>query len=123
MCLNLECALVFFLCVLATRSGADPFKYVVRLNADVMSSDGSSSMATACAGSLALMHAGVPIARHVAGISIGLITTEENATPENSILLTDILGIEDHYGDMDFKVRGHRFARKHTLLTCWAREY
>jgi polyribonucleotide nucleotidyltransferase len=79
----------------------DVFPYVVRLVCDVMESNGSSSMASVCSGTLALLDAGVPIVRPVAGISIGLVS-EGNRTE----LLTDIIGEEDHYGDMDFKVSG-----------------
>ncbi|HVT81055.1 MAG TPA: polyribonucleotide nucleotidyltransferase [Phycisphaerae bacterium] len=79
----------------------DVFPYVVRLVCDVMESNGSSSMASVCSGTLALLDAGVPILRPVAGISIGLVS--ENGRNE---LLTDIIGEEDHYGDMDFKVSG-----------------
>jgi polyribonucleotide nucleotidyltransferase len=79
----------------------DVFPYVVRLVCDVMESNGSSSMASVCSGTLALLDAGVPIIRPVAGISIGLVS--ENGRNE---LLTDIIGEEDHYGDMDFKVSG-----------------
>ncbi len=79
----------------------DEFPYTVRLVSEILESNGSSSMASVCAGSLALMEAGVPIKDAVAGISIGLITDEQK-----SILITDILGLEDHYGDMDFKVAG-----------------
>jgi len=79
----------------------DVFPYVVRLVCDVMESNGSSSMASVCSGTLALLDAGVPILRPVAGISIGLVTEGDRAE-----LLTDIIGEEDHYGDMDFKVSG-----------------
>jgi polyribonucleotide nucleotidyltransferase len=78
------------------------FPYTIRLVSEVLSSNGSSSMASTCGGSLALMDAGVPIARPIAGIAMGLIS--------NSIgkykVLTDIQGPEDHYGDMDFKIAG-----------------
>ena len=79
----------------------DIFPYVVRLVCDVLESNGSSSMASVCSGTLALLDAGVPIVRPVAGISIGLVS--EGGRTE---LLTDIIGEEDHYGDMDFKVSG-----------------
>jgi polyribonucleotide nucleotidyltransferase len=79
----------------------DVFPYVVRVVCDVMESNGSSSMASVCSGTLALLDAGVPLIRPVAGISIGLVG--EGGREE---LLTDILGDEDHYGDMDFKVSG-----------------
>jgi polyribonucleotide nucleotidyltransferase len=78
------------------------YAYTVRCVSEIMSSNGSTSMATVCSGSLALMDAGVPIPEHVAGISCGLIYENEN----EYTLLTDILGAEDHYGDMDFKVCG-----------------
>ncbi len=81
----------------------DNYPYTVRLVAEVMGSNGSSSMASATAGTLALMDAGIPIKRPVAGISIGLFTGENKAQ-----LVTDILGAEDHCGDMDFKVTGTR---------------
>ncbi|MEP0845282.1 MAG: polyribonucleotide nucleotidyltransferase [Phycisphaerae bacterium] len=79
------------------------FPYTVRLVSDILESNGSSSMATVCGGSLSLMDAGVPIKAAVAGISIGLV--EEG---DKYVLLTDILGEEDHFGDMDFKVAGTR---------------
>ncbi len=79
----------------------EDFPYTIRVVSDIMSCNGSSSMATICVGSLALMDAGVPIKRPVAGISIGLFSNEEK-----SILITDIIGTEDHCGDMDFKVAG-----------------
>ena len=77
------------------------FPYTIRLVSEILESNGSSSMATVCGGTLALMDAGVPIKRPVAGISIGLVTEGERYA-----LLTDIQGDEDHYGDMDFKVAG-----------------
>lgn len=77
------------------------FPYTVRVVSDILESNGSSSMATVCAGSLSLMDAGVPVKEAVAGIAMGLIK-EENKT----VVLTDILGDEDHLGDMDFKVAG-----------------
>jgi polyribonucleotide nucleotidyltransferase len=77
------------------------FPYTVRVVSDILESNGSSSMATVCAGSLSLMDAGVPIKDAVAGIAMGLIK-EGNKT----VVLTDILGDEDHLGDMDFKVAG-----------------
>lgn len=81
----------------------DEFPYTIRVNAEVLESNGSSSMASVCAGSLALMDAGVPIKKPVAGIAMGLITDGERTQ-----ILTDILGTEDHLGDMDFKVTGTR---------------
>lgn len=79
----------------------DKFPYTIRLVSDIMESNGSSSMASVCGGTLALMDAGVPISQPVAGISVGRM---HNA--ERSRLLVDILGEEDHFGDMDFKVAG-----------------
>ena len=84
------------------RPPDDEFAYTVRLISDITESNGSSSMASVCGGSLALMDAGVPITKAVAGISIGMIS-DENGRHE---LLTDILGEEDHFGDMDFKIAG-----------------
>jgi len=79
------------------------FAYTVRVVSDILESNGSSSMATVCAGSLALMDAGVPIPKHVSGVAMGLITKDGKFA-----VLTDILGDEDHLGDMDFKVTGTR---------------
>ncbi|HMH33691.1 MAG TPA: polyribonucleotide nucleotidyltransferase, partial [Puia sp.] len=79
------------------------YPYTVRLVSDILESNGSSSMATVCAGSLALMDAGVPIAKHVSGVAMGLITRPADG---KYAVLTDILGDEDHLGDMDFKVTG-----------------
>jgi polyribonucleotide nucleotidyltransferase len=84
------------------RPPEDEFAYTVRIISDITESNGSSSMASVCGGSLALMDAGVPIKRAVAGISIGMVG-DENGRYE---LLTDIVGEEDHFGDMDFKVAG-----------------
>ncbi|MCF8214985.1 MAG: polyribonucleotide nucleotidyltransferase, partial [Chitinophagaceae bacterium] len=81
------------------------YAYTVRVVSDILESNGSSSMATVCAGSLALMDAGVPIPKHVSGVAMGLIT---RATDGKYAILTDILGDEDHLGDMDFKVTGTR---------------
>ncbi len=81
----------------------EEFPYVIRLNGDVLESNGSSSMATVCSGTLALMDAGVPIKKPVAGIAMGLITDGQRTA-----VLSDILGTEDHLGDMDFKVTGTR---------------
>ncbi|HPH99771.1 MAG TPA: polyribonucleotide nucleotidyltransferase [Chitinophagaceae bacterium] len=80
------------------------YPYTVRIVSDILESNGSSSMATVCAGSLALMDAGVPIPKHVSGVAMGLITREDG----KYAILTDILGDEDHLGDMDFKVTGTR---------------
>lgn len=79
------------------------FAYTVRVVSDILESNGSSSMATVCAGSLALMDAGIPIPKHVSGVAMGLITKGDKYA-----VLTDILGDEDHLGDMDFKVTGTR---------------
>ncbi len=79
------------------------FPYTIRVNADVLESNGSSSMASVCGGSMALMDAGVPIRKPVAGIAMGLISEGEKTA-----VLTDILGTEDHLGDMDFKLTGTR---------------
>ena len=81
----------------------DEFPYTMRVVSEVMSSNGSTSMASTCASTLALLSGGVPIKKPVAGIAIGLVTKEDNSDYK---ILTDILGIEDHYGDMDFKVTG-----------------
>jgi polyribonucleotide nucleotidyltransferase len=78
------------------------YPYTVRIVSDILESNGSSSMATVCAGSLALMDAGVPIRKAVAGIAMGLITDNKG----RDVVLSDILGDEDHLGDMDFKVTG-----------------
>ena len=83
--------------------GKESFPYTIRLVAEILESNGSSSMATVCAGSLAMMDAGVPLPRNTAGIAMGLIFDEASG---NSVILSDILGDEDHLGDMDFKVVG-----------------
>ena len=80
---------------------SEEFPYTVRIVSEITESNGSSSMASVCGGSLAMMNAGVPIKEHVAGIAMGLITDGENYA-----VLSDILGTEDFYGDMDFKVAG-----------------
>jgi polyribonucleotide nucleotidyltransferase len=79
----------------------DQFPYTIRVVSDILESNGSSSMASVCGGTLSLMDAGVPITDPVAGISIGLVKE-----PDRFILLTDIMGDEDHFGDMDFKIAG-----------------
>jgi len=79
----------------------ETFPYTIRLVSEITESNGSSSMATVCGSSLALMHAGIPIKTHVAGVAMGLVKEEEKYK-----VLTDILGDEDHLGDMDFKVAG-----------------
>jgi polyribonucleotide nucleotidyltransferase len=85
----------------AVIPGVDRFPYTIRVVSDILESNGSSSMASVCGGTLSLMDAGVPITDPVAGISIGLVKE-----PDRFILLTDIMGDEDHFGDMDFKVAG-----------------
>ncbi|MBQ8692567.1 MAG: polyribonucleotide nucleotidyltransferase, partial [Synergistaceae bacterium] len=79
------------------------FPYVIRVVSDILESNGSSSQASICGGSLSMMNAGVPLRSHVAGIAMGLIKEGEKVK-----ILTDIQGLEDHYGDMDFKVAGTR---------------
>ena len=92
---------------LATRAlkavlpDSEKFPYTIRIVSEVMESNGSSSMATVCGGTLALMDAGVPIRKPVAGVAMGLIKDDEQI-----VILSDILGDEDHLGDMDFKVAG-----------------
>jgi polyribonucleotide nucleotidyltransferase len=81
----------------------DAFDYTIRIVSEILESNGSSSMATVCASSLALMDAGVPLSAPVAGIAMGLVKEGDNV-----IILSDILGDEDHMGDMDFKVAGTR---------------
>lgn len=83
----------------------EDYPYTVRLVSDILESNGSSSMATVCAGSLALMDTGVPFPKHVGGVAMGLISRSEDG---KWAVLTDILGDEDHLGDMDFKVTGTR---------------
>jgi polyribonucleotide nucleotidyltransferase len=84
----------------------DKFPYAIRVSSEIMESNGSTSMASVCAGILALMDAGVPIKRPVAGISVGLVTefNEDHLTRYTTLL--DIIGSEDHFGDMDFKLCG-----------------
>lgn len=81
----------------------EKFPYTIRIVSDILESNGSSSMATVCAGSLSLMDAGVPISSHVSGVALGLVKEKDRYA-----ILTDIAGVEDHYGDMDFKVAGSR---------------
>ncbi len=81
----------------------EEFPYTLRLVSDILESNGSSSMATVCGGALAMMDAGVPIKEPVAGIAMGLIKEQDRV-----VVLSDILGLEDHLGDMDFKVTGTR---------------
>src|SRR5437868_1786820 len=83
------------------------FRYAIRISSEVMESNGSTSMASVCGGMLALMDAGVPVKRPVAGISVGLVTEHvEDRQLKRYELLTDIIGSEDHFGDMDFKLCG-----------------
>jgi polyribonucleotide nucleotidyltransferase len=85
----------------AVLPAKEDFPYTIRVVSDILESNGSSSMATVCGASLALMDAGVPLKRHVAGIAMGLVKEGDRFG-----ILTDIMGTEDHYGDMDFKVAG-----------------
>jgi len=85
----------------AVLPAKEDFPYTIRIVSDILESNGSSSMATVCGASLALMDAGVPIKSHVAGIAMGLVKEGDKFG-----ILTDIMGSEDHYGDMDFKVAG-----------------
>ena len=82
----------------------EEFPYAIRVVSEILSSNGSTSQASICGSTLALMDAGVPIKKPVAGISTGLVTSKDN--PDDYIMLTDIQGIEDFFGDMDFKVGG-----------------
>ena len=86
----------------AVLPNAEDFPYTIRIVCEALSSNGSTSMGSVCAGTLSLMDAGVPISSPVAGISVGLITGDNN----EYVTLTDIQGLEDHVGDMDFKVAG-----------------
>ena len=79
----------------------EKFPYTIRVVSEILESNGSSSMASVCGGSLSLFDAGVPIKKPVAGVAMGLVKEDENVE-----ILTDILGLEDHYGDMDFKATG-----------------
>ena len=81
----------------------DDFPYTIRLVSEILESNGSSSMATVCAGSMSLMAGGVPVKSPVSGIAMGLLKEGDDYST-----LTDIAGVEDHYGDMDFKVAGTR---------------
>jgi polyribonucleotide nucleotidyltransferase len=84
------------------------FPYAIRISSEVMESNGSTSMASVCAGVMSLMDAGVPIRKPVAGISVGLVTEYEAGELKRHTTLTDIIGSEDHFGDMDFKLCGTR---------------
>ena len=91
---------------LATMIPAEEnFPYTIRVVSDILESNGSSSMASVCGGSLAMMDAGVPLEKHIAGIAMGLLMDEQTG---KYAILSDIAGAEDHYGDMDFKVAGTR---------------
>lgn len=87
----------------AVMPSEEEFPYTVRVVSDILESNGSSSMATVCGGSLSLMDAGVPVKASVAGVALGLFKESSE-----EILLMDIAGLEDHYGDMDFKIAGTR---------------
>lgn len=89
--------------LLAVMPSKEKFPYTIRLVSEILESNGSSSMATVCAGTLALMDAGVPIKEAVSGVALGLVKEGDKAK-----ILTDITGLEDHFGDMDFKVAGTR---------------
>ena len=87
--------------------GENDFRYAIRISSEIMESNGSTSMASVCGGMLALMDAGVPVKEMVAGISVGLVTEHsEDRQLKRYELLTDIIGSEDHFGDMDFKLCG-----------------
>ena len=92
-------------CLKQVMPSEEEFPYTVRVVSEILESNGSSSQATICAGCMALMAAGVPIKRPVAGIAMGLITSKDE---KDYTILTDIQGMEDHLGDMDFKVGGTR---------------
>uniref|UniRef100_A0A1J3K2S6 Polyribonucleotide nucleotidyltransferase 2, mitochondrial n=1 Tax=Noccaea caerulescens TaxID=107243 RepID=A0A1J3K2S6_NOCCA len=96
--------------LLAVLPPEEVFPFTVRINSEVMSSDGSTSMASVCGGSMALMDAGIPLRAHVAGVSVGLVTDVDPSSGEikDYRIVTDILGLEDHLGDMDFKIAGTR---------------
>jgi polyribonucleotide nucleotidyltransferase len=92
--------------LLAVVPDEKKFPYAIRISSEIMESNGSTSMASVCAGCLALMDAGVPISKPVSGISVGLVTEFEGDTLKRYTTLTDIIGSEDHFGDMDFKLCG-----------------
>jgi polyribonucleotide nucleotidyltransferase len=92
--------------ILAVIPPESDFPYAIRVSSEVMESNGSTSMASVCAGVLSLMDAGVPLKKPVAGISCGLVTEYQGTTLARYSLLTDIIGSEDHFGDMDFKLCG-----------------
>lgn len=91
--------------LLAVIPAEDEFPYIIRVVSEILESNGSSSMASVCSGCLAMMDAGVPLRAHVAGVAMGLVTEPQGG---RSKILTDIVGLEDHFGDMDFKVAGTR---------------
>jgi len=91
--------------LLAVIPSEEEFPYIIRVVSEILESNGSSSMASVCSGCLAMMDAGVPLKAHVAGVAMGLVS--DPATGKYRIL-TDIIGLEDHFGDMDFKVAGTR---------------
>ncbi|GHU80587.1 polyribonucleotide nucleotidyltransferase [Spirochaetia bacterium] len=84
----------------------EEFPYTIRVVSEIMESNGSSSMASVCGGTLSMLHAGVPMKKPVAGIAMGLITEGKGGPGDRFAVLSDILGEEDHLGDMDFKVAG-----------------
>ena len=84
----------------------EEFPYTIMLTSEIMSQNGSSSMASTCGSTMSLMDAGVPIKDKVAGISIGMMSEDEYNNDSKYVLLTDIAGVEDHFGDMDFKITG-----------------
>ena len=90
-------------CDRSSAAGEEESPYTLRVVSDILESNGSSSMATVCGASLALMQAGIPLKGSVAGVAMGLVKEGDNYA-----ILTDIAGAEDHYGDMDFKVAGTR---------------
>lgn len=95
--------------ILPVLPSEDDFPYAIRLVSEVMESNGSTSMASICGGTLALLDAGVPLRAPVAGISCGLVSVRDEhgkIKSDASVLLTDIIGAEDHFGDMDFKIAG-----------------
>ena len=97
----------------------DAWPFAVRLNAETMESNGSSSMAAVCAGSMALMDAGVPVEEHVGAISVGLVMDEDDdGNVTRHALLSDIMGLEDVLGDMDFKIAGTRSGVTAIQLDC-----
>lgn len=105
--------------ILPVMPDESEFPFSVRLSSDVLSSNGSSSMGAVCSGSLALMDAGVPIAEHVAGVSVGLMMDHDsNGRVSKYVLPVDIQGVEDALGDMDFKVAGTRNGVTAIQLDC-----